>query len=187
MRTATLEPKTLDQILEVIRIAKSNYTAGLPIDHSYQDAINKVATKYNVAYQTIGDGCRRRLNLINIKEFRDLLEGYYSTNNPNNLISLLKQHTNSKGQHEKIMQFFKMESDKEIDLEAVTPLVFSSKKVDEVISFRLSQESARQLKAISSLQGMSVSEWVAETIKKSVEQELKNWARSYSGTDRKEV
>ena len=39
MRTPNLEPKTLDQILEVIRITQSNYTSGLPIDHSYQDAI----------------------------------------------------------------------------------------------------------------------------------------------------
>lgn len=65
---------TLNQILEVLKYFKYNFDSGKPLVGSYQLAITNVAEEHDVTYQTIGDGCRRRLNLRAITVFTEVVE-----------------------------------------------------------------------------------------------------------------
>ncbi len=174
---AKLEPKTIDQILEVIRLSKSNYMAGFSIETSYREAIQKVADMHSVAYQTIGDGCRRRLGLKNMSEFSRLLKEYMNGNSKE-LTEILLKHTDS-AMHNRIKQFF---IDGGVSIKAggsksLSPVISQETK-QEVLTFRLDHESARKLKALAGLEGLSVPEWISETIKNNVDQKLKEWAKS---------
>jgi len=68
-----MRTETLEQILKVISVAAQRYELGDGIDHAYQYAVSRVRREYDVAYQTIGDACRRRLGLDHIGEFKTML------------------------------------------------------------------------------------------------------------------
>jgi len=168
-----LEPVTVAQILEVVRLTKSYYQVGHSIDRAHQEAIGNVHMKYGVAYQTIGDH-RRRLGFETVEQFRTLLEKSFIGNDPGELISLLKSYTD-KQQHDMIEKVLRDKAAVVTQAE-LSPI---KSKTEEVISFRLDQDSARKLKAMASLKGLSVAEWVAEIVTKNTEEQLKEWAKKY--------
>lgn len=104
MITNKLKPKTLDQILEVIKITKSCYSGG-DTKTSSLIGINNVSKNYEIWDKTVRDGVTRRLDKIKINDFRDMLidcfNGY-----PNKIISVLKEHTDYE-LHCKIDEFFR--------------------------------------------------------------------------------
>lgn len=99
-----MEINTLEQILKVVDFAAKHYSSGNGIDHSYQYGVKRVRQEYNVAYQTIGDGCRRRLGLDDIGEFKRMLQTALE-GNPSQLRDLLLRKT-SQSYHDKINDFF---------------------------------------------------------------------------------
>ena len=176
MITNKLTSKSLDQILEVIKKSKTNYFNGSPLHTSIQTGIEYVRKSYNLKYQTIEDGCRRRLGLKTIDDFRRMLSEYFN-GNPTNIKSILREHTHI-DLHNKINEYFKGN---------VTSLEKSSDKIKnqplpeqttEVFSFRLDEETSKKLRLLLGYLGISSSEWISKIIKKKVNEDLQELLKS---------
>ena len=171
-----LEEKTIEQILAVLKEFRRNYTTNVSLDRSYRTAIKKVADLYDVRYQTIGDACRRRLSLADIKDFRTLLADW-TNGNALKLINVLKGHTDST-YHEMILKFFQEHAFKPTNVSKVS----TPDKVEreaEIISFRLTKEAARKMRALAELEGVSTGDWIAKMLNEVINQKLKKWAKSF--------
>jgi hypothetical protein len=99
-----MRSETLEQILKVISVAAQRYDLGDGIDHTYQYAISRVSQEYRVAYQTIGDACRRRLGLNHVGEFKTMLKSSLE-GDPSQLRDLLLRNI-SQFYHDRIDDFF---------------------------------------------------------------------------------
>lgn len=99
-----MRQETIDQILKVISTAAQRYSIGDGIEHSYQYGVTKVSQEYIVAYQTIGDACRRRLGLDHIGEFKTMLQASIK-GDTNELRDVLLSKT-SRFYHDRINDFF---------------------------------------------------------------------------------
>lgn len=87
-----LEPNSVGQILRVLELLRQNKRLGFETSNACSRAIQQVAKESDVRYQTIGDGCRRRLGLVDMSEFHRLAEDWLRGNSAP-LITVLK--TNS--------------------------------------------------------------------------------------------
>ena len=85
-----MTPKTVEQLLQVFRLFRDNHASGKPLHTSYHDAVREVARLNSVTYQTIGDGCRRRLRLKDINELYELLAAWVKGDS-RGLVQQLKQ------------------------------------------------------------------------------------------------
>jgi hypothetical protein len=99
-----MRQETLEQILKVISFAAQRYSIGDGIDRSYQYGVNQVSQEYKIAYQTIGDACRRRLGLDHVGEFKTMLKACLE-GDPTQLRDVLMRKT-SQFYHDKINDFF---------------------------------------------------------------------------------
>lgn len=99
-----LRRKSVQQILEVLDNTRSSYRAGVPIQRACQDAVRTVAKKHTVEYQTIHDGCCRRLALERINDFHVLVQKWLD-GNPQPLKNLLLKKAGPNC-HSDISQFF---------------------------------------------------------------------------------
>ena len=99
-----MRQETLEQILKVISLAAQRYSIGDRIDRSYQYGVNRVSQEYEIAYQTIGDACRRRLGLDHVGEFKTMLKDSFE-GNPSQLRDVLVRKT-SRFYHDRINDFF---------------------------------------------------------------------------------
>jgi hypothetical protein len=99
-----MRQETLEQILKVISLAAQRYSIGDGIDRSYQYGVNRVSQEYKIAYQTIGDACRRRLGLDHVGEFKTMLKACLE-GDPTQLRDVLMRKT-SRFYHDKINDFF---------------------------------------------------------------------------------
>lgn len=163
--------KTIDQILQVFEIARNKCLAGMPLHKSYPDAVRYVANRYSVTYQTIGDGCRRRLKLNDISELYTLLEEWLN-GNPNRLITQLKQQSDPNFHHEIDNFFNKLDSN-----EILTGSVSSKDDQTEAFSFRLPVSEARLLRALSEIEGSSPQQLIGEIMQQAVKQKMKDFAK----------
>lgn len=87
-----LEPHSVDQILRVLEFFRQNKRLGFDTGSACSRAIQQVAKESNVRYQTIGDGCRRRLGLVDMSEFHRLIEDWLR-GNARPLAVVLKQNS----------------------------------------------------------------------------------------------
>ena len=69
-----LKSESVTQLLQVLELTRRSVGRGIPLERAYQDGIRDIANRHSVAYQTIGDLCRRRLGLEDISAFVALLE-----------------------------------------------------------------------------------------------------------------
>jgi len=99
-----MRQETLEQILKVISLAAQRYSLGDGIDHSYQYGVTRVSQEYGIAYQTIGDACRRRLGFGHVGEFKTMLKAGLE-GNPSELCDVLIRKT-SRFYHDRINDFF---------------------------------------------------------------------------------
>ena len=99
-----MRQETLEQILKVISLAAQRYSVGDRIDRSYQYGVNRVSQEYGIAYQTIGDACRRRLGLDCVGEFKTMLKASFE-GDPSQLREVLVRKT-SRFYHDRINDFF---------------------------------------------------------------------------------
>ena len=99
-----MRQETLEQILKVVSVAAQRYSLGDGIDHSYQYGVSRVSQEYGVAYQTIGDACRRRLGLDHVGEFKTMLKAGFE-GDINKLRDVLLRKT-SRFYHDRINDFF---------------------------------------------------------------------------------
>ena len=64
---------SVQQLMLVLDRTASNSDQGIRLPTAFHDAVRHVSNRYGVTYQTIGDLCRRRLDLSDVGEFIDLL------------------------------------------------------------------------------------------------------------------
>ena len=168
-----LTVSTMEQILEVIQKAKEYYLGGEPLDKAYSLACNIVRRRENVAYQTIADGCIRRLGFV----------GYGATGRFHKV--LLKWLNGDAGELKNLLMskadrnasktvgaFFDGNSGSK---KMQTPRVSDgTTQESEVVSFRLPTKMAQQMKVLADAKGLSVSEWVSKTVTGVIDAELRD-------------
>ena len=158
-----LTEKTIDQILGVLDLTAKNYESGLPIPKAYQKSVKEIAQKYSIRYQTIADGCRRRLGLDNVNQFVELLREWL-TGQPNRLRDLLSKNTGDFEQYA-INNFFARK-------ELSTPNLTDPRKVEdtfESVTLKIPQNIAGQLRALAEAEGKSFQDLCTRMIKEYVD------------------
>ena len=162
--------KTLNQILDVLKYFRYNYQSGRGLTGSYQKAISRVSNEYGVTYQTIGDGCRRRLKLGSIDEFSELLKKWMK-GEPESLIKVLKLQTSNR-LHEDIDSFFQKFSIKNSSkLNGKQQVKNEENKVS--ISLELSKSDQRFLKAICEIEGKKEKEIIEDIVSVAIKNRMK--------------
>jgi len=169
-----MTPHTVEQLLQVFRLFRANHAGGMPLHRSYQEAVRVVAENFSVTYQTIGDGCRRRLELNNINELYQMLAAWVR-GDPKALVRQFKEHSNPVA-HAEIDQFFTgtqpiSQTKQKIPVRAPTT------DEPETVSFRLHCRDARLLRALAELEGTSVGELTARMVSGVVRERMKAVAR----------
>lgn len=157
--------QTAQQLLKVFQSFRSNYKSGMPLHRAYQKGVKTVADGYGLRYQTIGDGCRRRLGLTNVGELYALLTAWMQ-GNPRGLVHQLTEYSDP-SVHEEIREFFSSDYSPLEDNHAA-PLEKPAADETEVFQFRLRVDDARMLKALAELEGTSASELIANMLSSTV-------------------
>ncbi len=159
-----LKRKSVEQIMAVLKRFQIRQRAGDPVTKAYQQAVEDVSKEYDVAYQTIGDLCRRRLGLGAINEFYNRLEKWVA-GDPKPLAELLASHTSIEGR-QLIEDFFQ---------EDLARLPTTERDKTELFSVRIEGAQARKLKAMLLVKGISVSDWLSKCVTKFINEEYKSW------------
>ena len=152
-----LTEKTVDQILWVLDLTEKNFKTGISIAKSYQKAVNEVADRHKVRYQTIADGCRRRLGLDDVGQLMGFLENWLN-GRPEQLKELLMLR--AKDYKEKINAFFVANRSSSENLTSMAGAFPGS----ETLLVRLSQQVFSQLKDLADFDGKTVQEFSADII-----------------------
>jgi hypothetical protein len=140
----------------------------MPLHHSFREAVCKVAEDFSVTYQTIGDGCRRRLELSNISELYEMISAWVR-GEPNHLLRQLKEHADPVT-HGEIDKFFFTTEPFDSPKPSATP---TPKDESETVSFRLHARDARMLRALAELEGISVGEITGRIVAAAVRDRMK--------------
>ena len=166
-----MTPHTVQQLLQVFRLFHEYHTGGMPLNRSYHEAVRSVAKSFSVTYQTIGDGCRRRLELTNINELYEMLSAWVRGES-RALLHQLKKHSDPAA-HAEIEKFFSM-------TERTTPpspkasFISASKGESVAVSLRLEARDARLFRALTELEGDEVA---ASVVSAAVRERMKIVAR----------
>lgn len=181
-----LTEKTLDQILGVLDLTAKYKATGLPTSKAYQKAVKDIAHKYSVRYQTIADGCRRRLNLDNVNEFMKLLNEWLG-GQPERLKELLINNIKEFDEY-KVENFF----DQNQLLSSF--VIQDERKVEEafdVITFKTPRNIASQLRTLAEAEGKTIQYIASSIIKQYVDthyvEYLKNLINSLPPGRREQV
>ena len=166
-----LSRKTLDQILEVLKGAKMGHATGQPLLKAYQKSVHDVANLYHTSYQTIADGCRRRLNLSDRDEFLMLVDRWLRGDSKG-LAKLLKINV-SEFEHHKIDNFFD-EYSQGFEFRPINTSLSLLDQQTEAVSFRIVKGKLDQMQILAQLSGKSIPEWLAEKVGSIVESEYVN-------------
>lgn len=173
-----LNPNTVQQLLQVFRLFRENHMGGMIFQDSFHEAVRAVAKNYSVSYQTIGDGCRRRLELTNINELYEILSAWVR-GDPRPLLHQLKKHSDPVT-HSEIDKFFST-TEPTISPKSKSFVMSAPKDESEAVSFRLPAHDARLLRALAELEGISVGELTARVVSGTVRERMKAVARELIG------
>jgi hypothetical protein len=169
-----LKRNSTEQIVEVLQKTREDYNSGESVRKAYQNAVNHVATKYDVRYQTIADGCRRRLYLSNVDEFINLISEWLGSGNPEALSNILKKHS-EKAAHRLIDDFFNQRQSATHDNRPIAP-GSGLEQHSEIMTVRISTEKAKKLRALAEIEGVPSQEMLIKLINTSIEEQLRKWA-----------
>jgi hypothetical protein len=156
------------RLLKVFRLSRENYAAGMPLHRSYHAAVRAVAKSYALTYQTIGDTCRRRLELTNVNELHDLLRAWVR-GYPGALVRRIKERSDPVV-HFEVDRFFA--GGDEANWEAV------SDDELETFSFVLHESDGRLLRALAGHERVSVGELTARLVSGAVRERMRIIARA---------
>lgn len=163
---------SLEQILDVISSFKSYILLGNSLSTSRQQATKNVAIKNKVTYQTIGDLCRRRLNLTTTEDFNVLLKKIIEGNS-GELMDLLILSTHPT-QHGTIREYFHNLKMPRLSLNNGNDKI----QTHEIIEIELPFESARLIKAYAELKGATVSIVINNIIVPIIKTKMKDFVDS---------
>lgn len=156
-----MTPQTVQQLLQVFRKFRDNHASGVPLHRSYQEAVRTVADAHSITYQTVGDGCRRRLGLNDINELYELLATWVKGDS-RGLVRQLKDNAEPSS-HAEIDRFFSDGGTAPTAGRKALPKV-SPHDESEPFTFRISARDARMLKALAELEGISAPELTARIV-----------------------
>ena len=168
--------QTVQQLLDVFRNFRDNHQSGMPLHRAYQKGVRTVADAYAITYQTVGDGCRRRLGLKKINELYGLLNAW-AKGEPRGLMRQLIANSDPSSRVE-IEQFFSARAGAEDETRKASPKGLSRDEA-EIFQFRLPAPDSRFLKALAELQGISPSDLIAQTMSVAVRERMAAAARSF--------
>lgn len=168
-----LKSKSVDQILDVLTESRARHSNGEPLIRAYQRAVEAVSKDYHVAYQTIGDLCRRRLQLPTINSFYNLLEQWVM-GNPDPLMNVLQTHTTIQN-HGKLNAYF---GERKQEIASITTK-------GETFTFRLSDDAAKKLKILS-IECGSPSEWLSRAVPEVINARYKDWLNDQIRKDKED-
>lgn len=162
-----MRSETLEQILKVISIAEQRFGIGDGIDHCFQYGVGRVSQEYGVAYQTIGDACRRRLGLDHVGEFKTMLK-LSLEGDPSKLRDLLL-HNTSQLYHNRINDFFSKLKNEESSIQRV------AKKPEMTVpySIKLRKGDSDILVALSHLLGKTPEDVLVEVTVEALKDRMK--------------
>ena len=170
-----MKHQTVEQLLLVFRLFREGYAAGTPLQKSYQRAVRSVAERYGVRYQTIGDGCRRRLMLDRIEELYDLLT-HWVGGDSGPLVKQMKAASDP-STHDDITEFFEPSGE--------SPAITSGgdrippSEIDfETITVRLEEREARMLRALAEIEGISPPRLLSDLASSGIRQKMERLAQS---------
>jgi len=162
-----MRQETLEQILKVISLAEQRYRIGDGIDRSYQYGVSRVSQEYGIAYQTIGDACRRRLGLEHVGEFKTMLRACFE-GDPSQLRDVL-MNKNSRFYHDKINEFFS-----KLKNGGVTPEI-KTEKPDTFVTYtvQLRKSDSDVLKALAQLLSVEPEEVLVDVAVEAIKDRMK--------------
>ena len=160
-----LTEKTLDQILGVLELTRKYYHTGLPVTKAYQKSVKDIAHRYSVRYQTIADGCRRRLYLDNVEEFIKLLSEWL-VGKPLPLKELLIKNIGELDKY-KVENFFDQPAPASTSKTVVSRNV---EEIFEVVTFKAPRNIVSQLRVLAEAEEKSVQEFMNILIKQYVDE-----------------
>jgi hypothetical protein len=163
-----LETKSVDQVLDVLSKFRVEHSRGYPVTKAYQSAVGEVRKKYGVAYQTIGDLCRRRLGLRTIEGFYGLLEKWV-VGDAEPLISVLMDNTKEHN-HGKLIGYFEKKDGKVV--EQKTDVCITKR---ESFNLSLGCDTVKKIKVLSLMEDDNSSVWLSRVVSEIVEQRYANW------------
>ncbi|MBI5076585.1 MAG: hypothetical protein HZB62_15650 [Nitrospirae bacterium] len=160
-----LTTKTLDQILGVLELTKKYYATGISPSKAYQKSVKEIAHSNSVRYQTIADGCCRRLNLDDINKFIHLLKEWL-LGEPRGLKALIAGNIRKSDEY-KIDEFFGH------PIFASPVNSQSAGKIEglfNVITLKAPRSTANQLRALAEAEGRSPEDFALGIINKYVDE-----------------
>jgi len=169
-----MTPQTVQQLLQVFRAFRDNHKSGMLLRRAYQEGVRAVADNCSITYQTVGDGCRRRLGLNDIGELHELLASWVK-GDPRGLVRQLRAHSDPSA-HSDIEQFFSGGDSTPVEIKEASPTSPAPEET-EVFQFRVPAREARMLRALAELEGVSASELIGKTISAAVRDRMAAVAR----------
>lgn len=163
-----LTHESTDQLLCLLQLFREGFQAGEPLRRAYRNSVRQAAGRYGVTYQTMGDLCRRRLNLDRIGLFYALLERWMA-GDARPLAERLKAASVTSAHHD-IEAFFRAGGGPR----AVVPAAAAD---SEVMSFRLPVREARMVRALAELEGLQAPELVRQLVGAVVEEKMQRVVR----------
>lgn len=169
MKNQWLRERSVDQLLFLLVKVKDYHRLGFDIETAYKQSVSKTSKQFRVAYQTIGDLCRRRLGLDNIYQFYKVLQNWID-GDPSNLKNLIINHVSVTDR--KRINNFLLDGESEIYDEI-------SNQIDllESIHINLEKKTIKSLKLIAENEGISMSDWIGNEIARIVDERTKDWIR----------
>lgn len=176
-----LTHKTLKIIFAVLLHLRKNYVGGLPLTKAYRMAVREVASENQIFYQTVADGCCRRIQL-NRDGFLDLVRDWLG-DDPKRLMDHIKRYVHQKD-HQLVDDYFKelakparmVGDERHASIDGVESVYKSTPAgpSTEIMSFRISRKIAQQIKLMADMVSKSAPEWLAEVVEQTVEAKYVN-------------
>ncbi len=170
-----MKHQSVEQLLQVFGLFRKRYAGGEALQKSYRHAVREVAKLHGLTYQTIGDGCRRRLKLDDIRELYDLLQ-IWMDGRSEPLMEQLKSASNP-ATHDKIADFFGTSSSLTPTVSRRDPPANTQTKFT-AFSFRLREKDARMLRALAEIEGVSPPELIGDLVGSAVAERMNRVAQA---------
>jgi hypothetical protein len=173
-----LRPYRVEQMLRVLVRFRDGYSKSYDVDKAHIAAMDDVAQERRITRQTVQDMCTRCLSLPNIFKFRDLLEKWV-TGDPKPLLGVLKQHTET-GFHAEIEAVLIQDTVRGAASTPVVrqPSVRAAQRLHENFSLALDPETAKKLRVLSVMQGVSIPDWLQRVVADAIKKEYTVWLDS---------
>lgn len=170
-----LRPNRVEQMLRVLVKFRDKYSKSYDIDKAHIAAMEDVAQERQIAKQTVQDMCTRCLGLSGVFEFRGLLEKWI-TGDPKPLLARLKRYA-APDFHAEIEAVLMQDP---ASTAALSPNVRQSsaraaQRPHENFSFSVEPETAKKLKVLSVMEGISSSDWLQKVVPDLIEEEYGLW------------